>query len=532
MKTVYANQFDICSPNVDTRVTMAEIESLISSWVMRKYQRTWNTLLNLEFGTQNLSPLPNHVITMTVQETDEFRYSQFEWSHPDDQEKNLLWKTFITLCTDSNKIEFSIVLRIESAQFIVKPVLGYNFGRPGVVDEILEKYECKISGEIIPKQTQKITNSDEVEDFVSNILESPKRVLPVVLLSKDVWTDTPFTDPENVQRKVLGYARVVVIDKYAGFELTGLVGKQLSCYNGAIRVYWAGFNKASDPYSHQLYLQDKMLAYKSQGSYIETYLFRLFANVASLRYSEGELAKQAILALQKKRSDETAKIRAELHENRLSVAEIEQELLKSWEEIEQLRREVSDSKVRIQELESEIVNHRENYRNLIELQEKASLDAPEKVEPLEFDNVLTAVTEADRLFVDKLSIWDSAVDSAGKSNFSRPKEVFEALKAVAELGDVYFSSKKSGESMGSWEQFFAAKGFKYAPTDSEMTINLYGNERIFTHQGTRKQMLKHITIGGGDRTNCIQIYFEPNDSSETIEVGYCGVHLKYYNQRT
>ena len=51
-------------------------------------------------------------------------------------------------------------------------------------------------------------------------------------------------------------------------------------------------------------------------------------------------------------------------------------------------------------------------------------------------------------------------------------------------------------------------------------------------KGERKQMLRHITIGGGDRTNCIQIYFEPNEEKQKIEVGYCGVHLSYYNQRT
>jgi hypothetical protein len=340
-------------------------------------------------------------------------------------------------------------------------------------------------------------------------------------------------EAENLQRKLLGFAKVIVIDKAPGLELTGLVGKQLSCFNGAIRIYWPGFRKTSDPFYHTLYLQEKMLSKKNPGFAIETHLFRLLANVATLRYSEGELSSKAMLSFQKRRTDEIGRIRNELHENKLSIAEVEQVLLKSWDENDKLKHEMSEVKARMQELESEINNHRENYRQMSEYQEKLSHDAPEKVEPLEFDTVFSAVSEAKKYFDDRsLIIWDSALDSATKSNFARPKEVFDALKSIARLGTMYFESLQKGESMGSWDQFFAAHGFKYAPGEGEMTINLYGNERCFSHQGVRKQMLKHLTIGGGDRNNCIQIYFEPNDESKKVEVGYCGMHLKYYNQRT
>jgi hypothetical protein len=437
------------------------------------------------------------------------------------------------LCADKEKVEISIVVRIESAQFMVKPVTGYVFGRPGIVDDILSSFECEISGEAIPKQHRIISNGDNVAQFVNDVLENPNRTLPVVMMSQDVRTGGYFADPEVLQRKLLGYAKVVLIEKYAGFELSGLVGKQLSCYNGAIRVYWAGFDKSSNPYSHQLFLQEKMSEFKNQGSYIETHLFRLLASVASLRYSEGALSKKAMVSFQNKRANEIARIRKELQDNTLGVGEIEKELEKSWDENERLHRELSENRVRIHELEIEIATHRENYRNLIEYQETSSLEKQEKAEPTEFDSVLTAVTEADSCFNKRsLMVWDSALESAEKSNFARPKEVFEALKTIAELGDRYFEALKTGESMGSWENFFAEHGLKYAPTESEMTINLHGNERIHSHQGERKQMLRHITIGGGDRTNCIQIYFEPDETKQKIQVGYCGMHLSYYNQRT
>lgn len=531
MKTVYAIQFDICPHNGNTRASIVEIESLIVAWVRRKYLKTSNIDLDFDFNEATISPLAQHTLVMKVQESDDYKYSQFEWTHPDELDNSLFWKTSLSVCADNEKIEISVVVRIEAAKFIVKPITGYTFGRPGIVDDVLSCFDCKIADETIPTHFERIT--DNVASFVSNILEDPKRILPVIMLSQDVWTDSTFVDPEMLQKRLLGFARVIVIEKYAGFELTGLVGKQLSCYNGAIRIYWAGFSKESNPFSHQLYLEERLIDFKDQGSRIEWYLFRLLASVASLRYSEGMLSKKAILSFQNKRADEIARIRKELQENSLSVGEIEHELENSWNENERLQRELKESRDRIQELEVEIANHRENYRNMLEYQESAPLDSPAKAEPSEFDSVFSAVTEADNYFSKRsLFIWDSALESAEKSNFARPKEIFEALKAVTELGDIYFESLQSGESIGTWEQFFAARGFKYAPTDGEMTVNLYGKERIHSHQNERKQMLKHITIGGGDRTNCVQIYFEPNEANQKIEVGYCGMHLSYYTQRT
>ena len=532
MKTVYALQFDIYPQNLDTKTCQIEIENLIAAWVKRKYQRAWNVEVNLDFQEKSVSPLAHHAIVTGVQESDEFRYISFEWTHPDDQDKSLFWKTFCSFCSDNEKIEASIIIRIESAQFIVKPVTGYNVGKPGIVDDILSSYNCKISGEQIPVQYQKISVGD-VETFVTDVLEDKNRVFPVILLSKDVWTELPFVDPENLQKKLLGFAKVVVIDKYASFELTDIVGKQLSCYNGAIRIYWSGFTKTAYPFSHPLYLQEIMLSFKEEGSYIETHLFRLLASIASLRYAEGTLTRKALQTFQNKRIEEMARIRKELQDNKLNIDEIYPALEKSWDENERLQDELNENRARIQELENEIANHRENYQSLIEYQKTSELALPEKGETVELDSVLAAITEARNHFEKcSLYIWDSAIESAEKSKFAHPKEIFDALKVITNVGDKYFETLKTGESMGSWEQFFEARGFKYAPTDSEMTINLYGKDRIFSHKGESKQMLKHLTLGGGDRTNCVQIYFEPNDTKQKIEVGYCGMHLRYYSQRT
>jgi hypothetical protein len=89
------------------------------------------------------------------------------------------------------------------------------------------------------------------------------------------------------------------------------------------------------------------------------------------------------------------------------------------------------------------------------------------------------------------------------------------LRAIGRLGDI-----------------FRQHGVKYSPSEAEGTMSIYGQKREFKDGRYKKLMEKHITIGGGDRNNCIQIYFEFDTELEKVDIGYCGFHLPYETQRT
>lgn len=44
-------------------------------------------------------------------------------------------------------------------------------------------------------------------------------------------------------------------------------------------------------------------------------------------------------------------------------------------------------------------------------------------------------------------------------------------------------------------------------------------------------MLRHLTLGGGDRQNCLQVYFEFDRDARKVLIGYCGVHLPHAKGR-
>ncbi|MDP2309098.1 MAG: hypothetical protein Q8P18_23955 [Pseudomonadota bacterium] len=157
---------------------------------------------------------------------------------------------------------------------------------------------------------------------------------------------------------------------------------------------------------------------------------------------------------------------------------------------------------------------------------------PDGDESAGVDSVLDALLKAESAIGDHLVVWRSAKDSARSSEFGRPGTVYEALKAVRDLAQAYYAAKGRGAAIGPWEAWFEQRGFRYAAQESETTMNLHGRVRTFTFQGQARTMQRHLTLGGGDRKNCLQLFFDPDDTQRKFIVGYCGNHLPYAGQGT
>lgn len=73
--------------------------------------------------------------------------------------------------------------------------------------------------------------------LAANIID-PNRTLPVVVISElegePVWSDLP----EKLALDLAGLAFVARVDEETSWALTDQIGKTLSCYLGAVRLYW------------------------------------------------------------------------------------------------------------------------------------------------------------------------------------------------------------------------------------------------------------------------------------------------------
>jgi hypothetical protein len=533
MRTLYAIQFQV-DPGQNKSITdcFHSLKNEVKDWIESKYKNLWKTSLEINRDGKYYTPIEGHTIRVKQDSLERSVLTTIDWTHPNDYEDSIFWQTSCIIASTDQAIEFALIIRISSASFIVKPI-NYKFGRPRIVTDILEKYNCHIDESIIP--TKKIeVGVPDFDRFTNQILLNSKRVFPIVVVSTNDWTDEPIIEADTLQSRLLGFAQVAVLNKWSAFRLTNRFGKILSCYKGAIRLYWPGFTGNSNPWEHPLYLSDKIRFYEENGSLIDWHLFRILAGISAFRFSEGKITRKIRADIEAERLKQTENLRHQISEHTASLEEVYAALEQAWNENGQLRKERDESKERVDELEGEVESYKENLAALWEYQaqEEATEETVQELhEELELSNVWQALEKGEQKFADILIIWEDAKKSAKQSNFGRPIKVYEALNAIAVVGRRYFDKEK-GKLIDGLDKAFEQRGFKYAAKESQNTINMYGKQRDFNNKGQKQRMQKHLTLGGGDRTNCIQIYFEFNSETKRVDIGYCGVHLDYYNKNT
>ena len=531
MRTVYATQFRVQPKSGQpTSSAIQAISDSVAAWVTDRYKKQ-GVPVAIEFDGEPREPKPNHKITALAEVMDNNALITLEWFYPHDPDRSLLWSTQITIAASKGEIEVAVLVRITSIEFAVQP-LEYDLGRPRVVPMLLGSFNCAAGAcPLTPIPT--VLDVSDVKSFVEHTLLNPGRLLPVVVVSPDIWTDKALVDAGTMQDALAGLATVAALKtKWAAYELTEAVGSLYSCYKGAVRIYWPGFKPVPDDSSdHHVFLPALIREHLKHGRPLERHVFRMLASLGAFRFTEGIVISRARAALERNRR---AHFDSLVGQAKKGDSTADKELLDlALSENDRLEKEKTQDKERISELESEIANYRANFISAYEYQEG---DSAAEIGTVEVDeatpqNVLDALERVSERCNDILVIYKSAWGSAQDSDFARPEDVLKALLAVAELGKEYFASKGK-RSMGPWEAFFEKCGLKYASTESQNTLNMYGDDRKFRHEGRRTQMLKHITLGKGDRKNCLQIYFEANEKASRVEIGYCGRHLPYYGQGT
>lgn len=95
----------------------------------------------------------------------------------------------------------------------------------------------------------------EVAAWVDNELLSPTRDRPIVVVTTQQDTDRCWIEPEALERDLGDLAAVVVLPTgEATWALSDALPPRLDVYGGALRIYWPGFARDSEPLDHRLFL--------------------------------------------------------------------------------------------------------------------------------------------------------------------------------------------------------------------------------------------------------------------------------------
>jgi hypothetical protein len=587
MRTIMAYQFTIHPPGGRTsRACLDAVRDKIARWVCDVLRENGMPGVAIPFDGTCIRPRDNTEVWSDQQDCETHQLATLDWLLPSGNvDPALMWRFTVELACDDKTVEVALLVHSVARSVALHPAtvfhLLYNDPMnhvPVLAGQIIQEWPCRIGGQPVPFGGRTL-NARAVQHLVDKTLLNPKRFLPVIVL----YPQEPIRqDVRDFQIWLLGLAEVVALaDQRAVARLAELLGPQLGFLGGGLRVYWPGLTCHSPPVEHPAYSKETIVSLATAGQAfglgLERHLMKIIGEVAAARYREGELIRAARLALTRDRvewrriateasaaaaaaltearqaREDRDRVRQQADEARQALVELrtlldEQqarpskpetdeltaELERSWEENRRLLAQQEESRRRLAELEALLRAHEENWAQLaIAYQGPSKADDSPGDRPRIFANVAEALQAAAAEFGDVLEVWDDASRSAAASPYATPAKVFQALEAIAEVGRAYFAAREGGPALGRIEQAFAARvPFKYTAFESDTTMSLYGQQRTFRHRGQGRQMQRHLTLGGGQTNNCLQIYFEFDDERRRVLIGYCGRHLPYHRQRT
>ena len=507
-RLVYACRFEVPAAN-----GLDEVVAGYRDWLVGHYRRQ-RGIVNFSFepaqsGVASILP-NNHSLSSAVYEADGSKAVRIQWSFPDDDDAGLHWSNEIRVGEFDERASVEHLISIESVEYSVAPP-RLQLGSPRVIRDICTKAPAYI-GDMQVQATPYPLQQQGLREFVT-LLSSDLRRLPVVVLSPYARGEPNLIDANQLARNLAGVAVVIRIDDpEVTWDFADEVGRQLSCFNGAARIYWPGFSTDADPRGHRLFFGDRI---EQVGSEVasQTIERAVFA-VAAFRFVPDHRITNLIRAV------ETAERQKQLSERKAAG----DDFLNEWEG-DLARLDNANNKIR--ELEAENANLRANQKVLFS--GAFTPDEPEEApteENLSFSSVADAVEEAANRSKN-IEILKSAHLAAAKSPFQRPFDIFKALTDLGEIVDAWHKQRKEKGSGGDLLQHLGDRGWgkRSRMHISDTTRGKYQSSYEFEYQGINRLFEPHITIGAGDPNSCASIHFIFDQDREKMIIGHVGKHL-------
>lgn len=523
MRTVYACVLDVAVKPPETSAQGFErLFKLATDWVEALYQERWQAKCRVVANEPRAVPLPGHGVQAQRDGVSGVcELASLEWSYPDDQDAGLQWIIAGQFARNGPKLEASVSIRIVSTHPIAKP-LSYTLKRPSLVDKLLQSFLCSIGKTPIPLKPRELAK-EEAEPFVDDILCAPDRWLPVVTISAEQGMRDYLIDPNEMQQTLLGHAQVVAFrDSWTSRAWTdALTVKELSCYNGAVRLYWPGFTRKAKPSDHPLHMADSIRWHIDQHQPLAQHLFRSLVAVSGFRFSNPPIARLVREAIE---GDKHARFldmlkNAKAHEE---SGQIMRELERAWDEVEQLKLERDEARNQASELSRELEAQKEAW-NAYRGQRPTTAPVAEATAPrAPVRNVAEAVERARADFPDTLVFLPNAIESARQSPYKAPEKVYNLFQSLDELTRIWHDTGSIGSG---WHQALKPKGFDYAEFISPTTKGKFGGEYTFQYDGKPILFENHVTLGAHSADTCISIHWYRDEGRKRLVIGWCGKHL-------
>lgn len=236
---------------------------------------------------------------------------------PDKSVAERVWTTEVVLgLLPEEPARFSARLLVSTpeAELSIEP------HAPGFVQQVVDSCRLIAGSQAVFAAPTELFVEDDAAKLIDHLVDS-NRVLPtfVLTLPDDRPADVPLIDATALARAVVGLAHVIVARPPVCWALTVRLGKRLSVFGGAVRVYLPGFNDGADPYGHHLVLAGQLVSTEgrsrtirwlrelaAQDSVRRTRLGSDVLTFSAIRTASLELRQQSLLAEAASETDQLA----------------------------------------------------------------------------------------------------------------------------------------------------------------------------------------------------------------------------------
>ncbi|MGQ0464609.1 MAG: hypothetical protein ACT4QG_04730 [Sporichthyaceae bacterium] len=452
----------------------------------------------------------------------------FEVDQPDAEDATWRWRTHIDIGVEDGEAWLRVRVGLFSPRegLVTRPKVAPH--RPPVVRRVVDRLDVRIDDRRIDRPW--MLTVPEVPEYV-RFLTSRERRLPVLAISHDSEGE-PFLDRARAADRLLGLAHVVEVDLQSSYAVTDAIGKTLSCYSGAVRMYWPGFAVGDDPYFHRAYVGGSLAYLGREGMGGE--LFDTLGRLSALSIAEPEL-RQRLRREEHAHSSRASAAQAAVARATLANTTVVDPVDRSvWldlcadherqqQRIAALEAELADARLEIDALNTACEAAEARARSIAEpvanFAASRVTGRPQPAMPIE-DLIPVCVVEAVRVARERcphLVLLEEAFTSAGRSSYDDPERVLANLLLMEQIG----ADWASGELVdGPHEAFQQRCSGYHGGLHGAQLPNVDRYTR--SYEGRSIVLGPHIARGHGADKSILRIYWYLDEARQRIVIGHVG----------
>jgi hypothetical protein len=369
---------------------------------------------------------------------------------------------------------------------------------------------CQVSGKPM------VLRGDAGGEELERLVWSAQRTVPVIVVSEEYNGAMLHPGlPAQLADELASLAIVVHIDAKGSWYLTQAKGKEWSCYNGAIRLFWPG--ELSDPMRHPLWsafrLMEDASSVEHASTRIRNQLRRTIFSQSAMAVWEPRLIGDVRQAARDERIKEQLKYASSSKEFEELAEQYAKEASDLREENKTLEREVRELKGQLEQLNLAL-HHKQLGEDAIAPDDQRKPEA-----------VKEAVEIARRRFAGELLFGDDVAKGVDglASEAGPPEKILDYLEVLAEMTKT-MRGDGLGKSIWLWLQEWGVSGSDEVPQVGKNGTQR--NNRTWNNgQGGRRYFDAHLKPNEGTGPDlCARIYFYFDKELGKTIVGWVGRH--------